>query len=281
MQRLQILIDNLTKFRKIHISILDLSGILDAEILKIEFKNVIHSKKFCTLAKMTEKGYAECIRCKMLANQKAKKTKKAFFGHCAFGLCEAAVPVVIDGEVCAIVYVGNAIIDEEKTVFRVNKNCRLFGICPTLLLDELKECEPVSDFNELLEIGEIVKDYIKMLVSMKPKEKTEGHWLVSVMKKYAEEMFCEGVLLKEIAITYQKNEKYIGRLFKKETGVTFNEYCMNMRLEKAEEFLLEGNSKIIDIAMSCGFDNISYFNRVFQKKHGMSPRAYRAINSLK
>ena len=51
MQSLQILIDSLTKFRKIHISILDLSGILDAAPLKIDFKNVIHSKMFCNIAK--------------------------------------------------------------------------------------------------------------------------------------------------------------------------------------------------------------------------------------
>jgi two-component system response regulator YesN len=133
---------------------------------------------------------------------------------------------------------------------------------------------------ELLQIGEIVRDYIIMLLSKNPRKKNEEHWLVSVMKKYAEEMFCEGIFLKEIAVTYQKNERYIGRLFKKETGVAFNEYCMQMRLKKAEALLVDSNEKVIDIAMECGFDNISYFNRVFQKKHGISPKAYRAKKKL-
>lgn len=54
-----------------------------------------------------------------------------------------------------------------------------------------------------------------------------------------------------------------------------------MRLKKAEALLVDSNKKIIDIAMECGFGNISYFNRVFQKRHGMTPKSYRAkINNL-
>lgn len=281
MQGLQILIDNLTKFRKIHISILDLSGILDSDLLRIEFKNVIHSKNFCNLAKSTEKGYKACIHCKMLANSKAKETKASFCGYCIYGVYEAAVPVLIDENVSAVVYVGNAVINKEKSIERILRTCRFTGVSATLLCAELEKCEGVGSREELLQIGEIVRDYIIMLVSRNPRRRNEEHWLVSVMKKYAEEMFCEGVLLKEIAVTYQKNERYIGRLFKKETGVAFNEYCMQMRLEMAEALLAGSNKKIIDIAMECGFGNISYFNRVFQKRHGMTPKVYRAkINNL-
>ena len=280
MQSLQILIDSLTKFRKIHISILDLSGILDAAPLKIDFKNVIHSKMFCNIAKSTEKGYKACIHCKMLANFKAKETKNAFCGYCIYGVYEAAVPVVIDEAVLAVVYVGNAVVDKDKSLERISRTCRFTGVSSSLLCSELERCEEVENPCELLQIGEIVRDYIIMLLSKNPRKKNEEHWLVSVMKKYAEEMFCEGIFLKEIAVTYQKNERYIGRLFKKETGVAFNEYCMQMRLKKAEALLVDSNEKIIDIAMECGFDNISYFNRVFQKKHGISPKAYRAKKTL-
>ena len=81
----------------------------------------------------------------------------------------------------------------------------------------------------------------------------------------------------DIEFMDRKNEKYLGRLFKKEMGISFSEYCIGLRLEKAEESLLKSNDKIIDIALDCGFNNISYFNRVFRKKHNVSPGEYREL----
>ena len=81
MQNLQFLIDMLTRGRKLHISILDLNGILNTPTTKIAFENVIHSKKFCDIAKSTEKGYRACLHCKNLANTKATTSKKAFCGQ--------------------------------------------------------------------------------------------------------------------------------------------------------------------------------------------------------
>jgi AraC-like DNA-binding protein len=96
-----------------------------------------------------------------------------------------------------------------------------------------------------------------------------------MMKNHADEMFKTGITLTELAETYNRNEKYMGRLFKEELGVSFAEYKQNKRLELAEALLIQGEDRIIDIAFECGFNNISYFNRAFQKKYGMSPTAYR------
>ena len=88
MQSLQFLIDKLSHSRKLHISILDLSGILDTPNTKIDIKNVVHSCKYCAIAKSTPKGGKACLRCKMLANTKAINTKEPFGGHCLYGLYE-------------------------------------------------------------------------------------------------------------------------------------------------------------------------------------------------
>lgn len=66
----------------------------------------------------------------------------------------------------------------------------------------------------------------------------------------------------------------MGRLFIKEMHMSFHEYCLLLKLQKAEALLLGTKDKIIDIALACGFDNISYFNRTFKKQYGMSPSEY-------
>ena len=274
MQKLQFLIDMLTKERKIHISILDLSGILNTQSTKVAFQNVIHSKTFCDIAKSTEKGYRSCLHCKNLANTKAVSSKKPFYGHCLYGIYEAAMPVIIGNTVSAIVYVGNAIVDIDHTKKRIEKTCQYTHVDKQKLHEQIEECEYVDHINELVGISEIVCDYIKMLYQTEPKESSQLHWLFSTLKQHADQTYCFNPTLKELSVIYHKNEKYMGRLFKKEMHVSFHEYCLLLKLQKAESMLLKTTDKIIDIALECGFDNISYFNRAFKKQYGMSPSEY-------
>ena len=274
MQNLQFLIDALQKERKLHISVLNVNGILNLPSTKIDFQNVIHSKSFCNIAKSTKKGYRSCLHCKSLANTKSIVSQKSFCGHCVYGIFEAAFPIVIDGTVAAIVYVGNAVVDADKTKDRIEKVCRYTHVDKQKLYEQLKECEYVDDASELMGIAEIVCDYIKMLYRSAPKECSNHHWLVSALKQHADQMFCFNPTLKELAVFYHKNEKYIGRLFKNEIGVPFHQYCLMLRLQKAEALLLGTSDKVIDIALECGFNSISYFNRTFKSHYGMSPSEY-------
>ena len=274
MQKLQFLIDMLTKERKIHISILDVSGILNTPSTKIAFQNVIHSKKFCDIAKSTEKGYRTCLHYKDLTNTKAIASRTPFCGHCPYGIYEAALPVIIGETVSAVVYVGNTIVDIDQTKNRIEKTCRYTHVDKQTLYEQLQECEYVNNTNELLGIAEIVCDYIKMLYAAEPNVSTKLHWLVSSLKQHADQTFCFNPTLKELSVLYHKNEKYMGRLFKKEMGMNFHQYCLQLRLKKAETLLLSTSNKIIDIALECGFNNISYFNRAFKAQYGLSPSEY-------
>ena len=277
MQSLKTIIKLITKGCNLHISILDLVGILDSPMTEIPFENVIHSKEYCKIAKSTDRGYNACLRCKMLANTKAITTKKPFCGNCIYGLYEQAYPVIVNENVVAIIYVGNAVIDKDKTISLIKKTSGLTGINADELITEMENCEYEYSEEELFGIAEIISDYLKLLCNNKPQKPRNLNWLVSLMKRHADEMYCTGVSLKELAISCRKNEKYLGRLFKKEMGISFSEYCIGLRLEKAEAALLKSNDKIIDIALDCGFNNISYFNRVFRKKHNVSPGEYREL----
>jgi len=277
MQPLQTFIDMLTKGRKIHISILDIDGILNTSLTRISTQNTMHTKKFCDLAKSTEKGFRLCLSCKALANRKAKKGKKPFFGHCPWGLYEAAVPVVRGEAVSAIIYVGNYITDDKKSRKLIEHTCMLTGVDSSSLYRQLDECEYTDDIDEAYRIGEMVRDYLLLISKKRVPRLSELHWLTLKLKNYADEFYLTDISLKNLAKSYSKNEKYMGRLFKKEMGIGFNEYCVSLRMKRAEERLLNSTDKIIDVALDCGFNNISYFNRIFKKEYGVSPTEYRRM----
>ena len=180
----------------------------------------------------------------------------------------------------AIVYVGNAIIDPQRTNGRIEKACRYSGVDQHKLQEETKKCEYMNNSEELFQIAEIVSDYIKLLYEATPKEAPQTHWLVSALKQHADRTYCYNPTLKELSVIYHKNEKYLGRLFKKETGMSFHQYCLAKRLQQAESLLLKDSNKIIDIALECGFNNISYFNRAFKAQYGVPPTEYKAAKTM-
>lgn len=274
MQSLQTFIDLLSIGRKIHISILDIAGVLNTEATVISPKNTIHSKEFCNVAKSTESGYRRCIYCKNLANEKAIGGE-SFCGHCPFGLYEAAVPVIRGRVVCAIVYVGNFIIDAEYSRDKIIKSERITGVSSSALSAQLNECEYTEDKDEPLKIAEIVRDYLLLLLERDKTPPSKLHWLTLKLKQYADEFFTRDTSLKMLAESYSKNEKYLGRIFKSDMGISFSEYCNLLRLKKAAAMLSSGEEKIIDVALECGFNNVAYFNRLFSRAYGMSPSEYR------
>lgn len=71
------------------------------------------------------------------------------------------------------------------------------------------------------------------------------------------------------------NAVYLGRVFKKETGSSFNDYLNNVRVEKAKELLTTTNYKGNELYEKVGFSNYNYFYIVFKKITGVKPTEYR------
>lgn len=92
---------------------------------------------------------------------------------------------------------------------------------------------------------------------------------------YVIEHYRDGVSLTELAEATGYSESHFCHRFKQVTGYTPFAYLNRIRVIKASEELLMTQDKVTEIASRCGFDNISYFNRVFRREMGMPPGAYR------
>jgi AraC-like DNA-binding protein len=65
------------------------------------------------------------------------------------------------------------------------------------------------------------------------------------------------------------------RTFESITGLTPHQYVMRIRLRRAASLLLREERNVLDVALDCGFGDISNFNRSFRAEFGVSPRAFR------
>lgn len=82
--------------------------------------------------------------------------------------------------------------------------------------------------------------------------------------------------LSRIAEDFHQSLPVLSRLIKKNTGYTFQELLMRKRFQKAAAFLVETELPVDEIAVSIGYENLSYFYRQFKVRYGMTPSQYRA-----
>jgi AraC-like DNA-binding protein len=87
--------------------------------------------------------------------------------------------------------------------------------------------------------------------------------------------FRDGVSQRDCADLVGMTPSALCRLFKRSRHRTFTEYVNELRTNEACRLLATGGVRITSVAFEAGFENLSYFNRVFRRTRGMSPTAYR------
>lgn len=92
---------------------------------------------------------------------------------------------------------------------------------------------------------------------------------------YIEEHYSEPVTLQQIAATIPCNPQYLCRFFKTIAGITPIQYLIQHRIERASFLLANTSQPVLEIALDCGFENISYFIRKFKEILGCTPKEYR------
>ena len=96
---------------------------------------------------------------------------------------------------------------------------------------------------------------------------------------YVEEHYRDGELSK-LARLLHYDLYWLSREIKKITGKNYTELVQEKRLNQAVYLLEHTTMSVMDIGMSVGYDNISYFHRIFQKRYGMTPRKYRVTSKV-
>ena len=92
---------------------------------------------------------------------------------------------------------------------------------------------------------------------------------------YIEQNFQNNVSIEDVAAVCGINRSYLGKIFKKSTGQSPQEFLMNYRMVKAAELLKLTSLSIADIGSAVGYENQLHFSRAFKNIYGVSPREWR------
>ena len=145
-------------------------------------------------------------------------------------------------------------------------------------IEEGKNIEKIPElYKELKNLRE--KEFDEEIRRELSKDKKEE------LKKYSDsiekclkiigEKYDKNITLDEITKEVAVSKNYFCYLFKKEMGMSLWSYLTQVRLDKAKELLKNTDMKTYEIAFKVGYDNPSYFSKIFKKIENMTPNEYR------
>lgn len=145
-----------------------------------------------------------------------------------------------------------------------------------IFLQKISKCTNVM---EMLQIHSEVSGEFAKQVRLARENKNSD--CVEQCKDYIARHRTKKFSLSKVAEEVGKNAGYLSRMFSEQTGMTMQEYALELRLEAAANMLSYSNEKIGEIAEYLNFPSQSYFGERFKKKYGVTPAMFRKQHKIR
>jgi len=137
----------------------------------------------------------------------------------------------------------------------------------------LRNLQQIDSMDTLCyKLQEIVETFSESMFNYIPSKNNE------IIKKailYISDNFNTSIALEDVASHVHLHPSYLSTMFKQSTGSSFREYLNMVRIEESKRLLSNTDFSIIDIAIAIGFEDQSYFSKVFKKYTGLTPKQFR------
>lgn len=138
-----------------------------------------------------------------------------------------------------------------------------------------KLIQDIFEANNIEEIIKIVKIIIEVIRKNLIVVEASSNTNITNVKKYILTNYDKELYLDLLAQQVALSPRYLSELFKREEGIGINKYIMEIRMNEAKNLLETTNEKVTDIAEAVGYNNYSYFVKMFREKEGLPPEKYR------
>ncbi len=150
---------------------------------------------------------------------------------------------------------------------------RIENILPNHRLNVIEEIQSKKSIDEMENWMEGIFRYA--LETVKRNKSSKASKLIEDVKRYIRDNYYNDELnIDEIARNLFVNYAHLCFIFKREAGVTINEYLTEFRIKKAKALFDDGNMLVLDVASRVGYSDANYFGKCFKKFYGLAPSKY-------
>ena len=137
------------------------------------------------------------------------------------------------------------------------------------------EIQAIEGMDTISEIEAHLVSQIEELFTMAQKDQSSSLMITRVMRYINEHYQQKNLSVKQIAAELYITPTYLSSLFKRKTGNTLGEYLTKVRMERSVQLLSDLRLKTYEVALAVGYEDPSYFAKVFKKEYGIAPSEYR------
>lgn len=134
----------------------------------------------------------------------------------------------------------------------------------------------MGEQRSFVDVKQHYSEVISLLIDEKVAENQSLHRFdMRPVKRYIEDHYQENLYLEQISEMFSISKEYLSSRFKKDFEVTFSEYLVSLRMEKAKSLILDYHIPIGKIPELVGYIDTPHFYKVFKKYFGVTPGAMR------
>lgn len=145
-----------------------------------------------------------------------------------------------------------------------------YGSLPGEIMDLIEQMNQSDQFDLLMEqYCQILQDMCCQIGS------DDSATVIKRMYYYMEKNYDQDLKVEGFARMFNYNSNYLGRIFRREMGDSFNNILDTIRIVNAKRLLVETDLKVYQISEQVGYSSIDYFYLKFKKYVGISPKEYK------
>lgn len=249
--------------------------------------------EFCKVFRKNSTLSLFCEKCDLKALNKVLLSRTPYIYKCHSGLIDVIIPILYEGEIIGAFLIGQFLLEnnQEFELEKILKENIGKNIDLKLLQEKYKELTVIS-LEKLESIIRIVtystyyiadciknKKWLEMKNTVSKVKIELSNSKIAPIIKYINEHINENISLSLGANLCNMSQSQFSRTFKKETGKTFKEYVLLKKIEQAKFYIKTTDKSFSEISDFLGFEDSSYFTKLFKKYEGIPPKEYKKFIS--
>ena len=226
--------------------------------------------------KMYPDSYDICVQCDHWAINKALSTKKGFLFRCPLGLMEYGTPLFSGDTI--IGYASTGMITDGSE----NEKKLILGICDRFGLNreeamryyDMQKHRSHEEIRAVCSVFETCVSHIYYQNSVRLKEIGK----IADIEEYITENLQENINIRSLCEKFNISKAELYSLIRNRANCGVAEFVKGIRIRAAKHLLLSTNLSVSEVALKTGFDNYSYFTKIFKSEYNCTPRDYRKKN---
>ncbi len=265
--KIEAALDDFTRATGINIQLLQ----SDFSVFHIPSTKYTTMNNFCAEIQSAKFGCRACKESDRQILERCRESQKPEMHICHAGLMDVAVPLIFENTLIGYLILGQMKTDQPFDAIKNHIAHLPINLDKMEMLYENLTVFDPHRIKSVERIAEMLARYLLLEDTIQPHFNSNIQKAIQFINQNLSQNLSVDCIIKHSNIS--KNTLY--RTFKKEYGVTVNQYITMKRIEEAQRLLRYTDMSVEEISERVGFSSSPYFSAVFKKANGISPLTYR------